>query len=170
MKQIRHLFWIVIPLIGLMFLLGNGTVAEAKKYYSLKNIGLSGCTEDDTDYGILSIRGNVIRYEIYRVSVKTGERKRIGKAKTAKLTSKTKYYVGDSKQVSSSLRKDKKRKKNDHTNDNKKYLVKKNKNIDTEKWIYRVQKRTVKKYISRRDNEIRVSKGKVTKLAVRLSY
>lgn len=167
MKQIRYFFWIMIPLIGMIFLLGNGTVAEAKKYYSLKNIGLSGCTNDGTDYAILSIRGNVVRYEKYQIAKKTGEWKRVGKVKTAKLTGKTKYYVGDSKQVSSSLRSSAKQK---NSTSSKKYLKKKKKNIDTEKWIYRVQKWNIKKNISRRNNEIRIEGGKVTKLAVRLSY
>lgn len=167
MKQIWHFLWIMIPLLGMIVLLENGTVAEAKKYYSLKDIGLSGCTNDGTDYAILSIRGNVVRYEKYQISKKTGEWERVGKVKTAKLTGKTKYYVGDSKQVSSSLQSKAKSKK---SISNKKYLMKKQKNIDTEKWIYRVQKWNIKKNISRRNNEIRIVGGKVTKLAVRLSY
>ena len=149
MKQIRHIFCVVIFLIGMIFLLGTGNVAQAKKYYTLNEIGLSDCTQDDIDYCILSIRGNVIRYEVYQQSKTTCEWERIGDVKTAKMTSKTKCYVGDAEQVSSSLKKDTKQTKKIVANNmNKRHLIKKSKNIDTEKWIFRIQKRAVKKYFS----------------------
>lgn len=177
MRLFQRLFWIMIPFFGFIFLLGNSNIAEAKKYYSLKDIGLAGCITDDVDYAVLSIRGNTIKYFKYKISPKNYEWERVGDVQTARLTSKTKYYMGDSKKVSGSLKNDietgknKKKKVNNkrsrYVND-KKHLAKKN--IDTEKWIYRVRKGTVKRNIFGRNNEIRVKNGKVTKLAVRLTY
>lgn len=177
MRLFQRLFWIMIVFFGLIFLLGDSNTAEAKKYYSLKEIGLTGCANDNVDYAIFSIRGNTIKYSVYKISKGSCEWERISGVKTAKLTSKTKYYMGDSKKVSSSLkehREDGKNKKistsdkKNKTMNNRKYFTKKN--IDTEKWIYRVRKNTIKKNIFGRNNEIQIKNGKVTKLVVRLAY
>lgn len=177
MRLFQRLFWIVIPFFGLVFLLGNSNTAEAKKYYSLKDIGLSGCTTDNVDYAILSIRGNTIKYTTYKISQGNCEWERVGNVQTARLTSKTKYYMGDSKKVSNSLKKNIESEKNKSKRANnkrsgyeygRKHLAKKS--IDTEKWIYRVRKATIKRNIFGRNNEIQVRNGKVTKLAVRLMY
>lgn len=170
MRQMQRIFKGILLLMGIALLFGNAGTAEAKKYYSLSDIGLSGSTEDKTDYVILSIRGNVVRYQRYQVS-KSNNWERVGEVETARLTSKTKCYVGDAKKVSDELRSGtRKEKKNNYYDSGRKHLVKKYKDIDTVKWIYRVQKRKLKKYISGRNNEIKVAKGKVTKIAVRLSY
>lgn len=177
MRFNKNLFWMIIAFFGLVFLLGNGNTVEAKKYYSLKEIGLSGCATDNVDYAIFSIRGNTIKYSMYKFSSKNCEWERISGVKTAKLTSKTKYYMGDSQKVSSSLKKDRENGKNkkvrpnnrnDKTGDNRKHFTKKD--INTEKWIYRVRKGTIKKNIFGRNNEIQVRNGKVMKLVVKLAY
>lgn len=179
MELLRKIIWMMIPLFGIVFLLGNSQMAEAKKYYSLKNIGLSGCTTDNIDYGILSIRGNTVKYVKYKIAPNGYEWEKSGGVQTAKLTSSTKCYIGDSKKVSSSLKKPAIGKKNSKSNSKNKNIIQKNsdkrthitrKNINTEKWIYRARKGTLKKYVSGRNNEIRVVRGKVTKIAVRLSY
>ena len=172
MRFNKHLFLMITAFFGLIFLLGSSNTAEAKKYYSLKEIGLSGCATDNVDYAVFSIRGNTIKYAIYKFSPKSREWERISGVKAAKLTSKTKYYMGDSKKVSSSLKKNKEDGKNKNIRPNnkkdKKHFVKKD--INTEKWIYRVRKGTIKKNIFGRNNEIQVKNGKVTKLIVRLVY
>ena len=172
----KRFFGILIPVIGLLFIMGNETNAEAKKYYSLQDVGLSGCTTDDVDYTIVSVRGNTIKYIEYQFSEKTQKWKKVKGVQTAKLTSDTKYYMGNSKKVSSSLKKKNTGKNNTTTKNNKKSNSKKTrltpkvKDINTEKWIYRVRKGIIKKNLLRRNNEIRIVKGKVTKLAVGLTY
>lgn len=177
MRFNKHLFLMTIVFFGLIFLLGSSSTAEAKKYYSLKEIGLSGCATDNVDYAVFSIRGNTIKYAIYKFSSRSREWERVSGVKAAKLTTKTKYYMGDSKKVSSSLKKNKEDGKNknirpdnkkDNTGDARKHFAKKD--INTEKWIYRVRKGTIKKNIFGRNNEIQVKNGKVTKLIVRLVY
>lgn len=176
MVLLRKFVWNMMPFLGIVLLFGCCHKVEAKKYYSLKNIGLSGCTTDNVDYGILSIRGNTVKYIKYKIASNGYEWEKAGKVQTAKLTSSTKCYVGDSKKVSSSLKKpvnDKKgkisnKKKTQRISSKRTHITQKN--INTEKWIYRVQKRNLKRYISGRNNEIRVVRGKVTKIVVRLSY
>lgn len=175
MRRLRKQIWMIVSVLGMLFLFGNSQIAEAKKYYSLRDIGLSGCTTDNVDYGILSIRGNTVKYVQYNMSNKGSARGRAGKVQTAKLTSATKYYIGDASKVSNSLKKrgieklnQKALKEMQKSNSKRTFIAKKN--INTEKWIYRARKGTLKKYISGRNNEIRVAKGKVTKIAVRLSY
>lgn len=176
MVLLRKIIWSMMPFLGIVLLFGSCLTAEAKKYYSLKNIGLSGCTTDNVDYGILSIRGNTVKYIKYKIASNGYEWEKAGKVQTAKLTSSTKCYVGDSKKVSSSLKKPANSKKSKTSN--KKKIQKTSskrthitqKSINTEKWIYRVQKGNLKRYISGRNNEIRVVRGKITKIAVRLSY
>lgn len=173
----KRFLGILVPLIGLIFIMGNGTTAQAKKYYSLQDVGLSGCTTDDTDYTIVSIRGNIIKYIEYRFSEKTQKWKKVKGVQNAKLTSNTKYYMGNSKKVSASLKNQGVGKDNTTTvKNNTKEKVKKTrltpkvKDINTEKWIYRVRKGVIKKNLSGRNSEIRIVKGKVTKLAVGLTY
>lgn len=168
----RRIFWVLIPFIGILFILGNGKTAEARKYYSLQNIGLSGCTTDNVDYTIVSIRGNTIKYIKYQFSEKKQEWRRLSGIQTAKLTSSTKYYMANPEKVSASLKKksgaNSKTTSTKKVNSKRSYLAKKN--INTEKWIYRVRKGTIKKKVYGHNNEIRVVKGKVTKLAVGLTY
>lgn len=174
MKLLHKVFRVLIPFLTIVLLLGNGQKVEAKKYYSLQNIGLTGCTTDRTDYGILSIRGNKMKYVVYKRSYNSCEWEQVGDVKTATLTSATRYYMGDSQKVSPSLkngptkdwRNDKKQtKRNDRGS---RYIT--SKSIDTEKWICRVRKGIVKKNISGRNNEIRIARGKVTKVVIGLSY
>ncbi|MGN0153477.1 MAG: hypothetical protein ACI4A3_03435 [Lachnospiraceae bacterium] len=184
MHLFRRLFLILIPIIGLVYLFGNGNTAQAKRYYSLEEIGLSGCTLDNVDYAILSIRGNTIRYTKYQIANGSCEWKQIGDVQTARLTSKTKYYMGDLKKIPDSLRKNGMNENNKNINNkninnnkedpkiqkttNKRHLSKKN--IDTEKWIYRVRKGSIKKNLSGRNNEIQIQNGKVIKLVINLAY
>ena len=171
----KRFFGIFVLFIGMLVILGNGKMAEARKYYSLQEVGLSGCTADNVDYTIVSIRGNTIKYIQYKFLPKTCRWKKVNSMQTAKLTSGTKYYIGNSDKVSNSLKENvengKSSKKNSKkVNTKKMRLPKKAKNINTEKWIYRVSKGTLKKNLHGRNNEIRVVNGKVTKLAVKLSY
>ena len=174
MKIQHKLFRVLIPFLTIVLLLGNGQRAEAKKYYSLQNIGVAGCTTDRTDYGILSIRGNNMKYVVYKKSYNSCEWEQVGDVKTAKLTSATRYYMGDSQKVSPSLKNNQKKDwRNDRKQINRNDRVSKYvtpKSIDTEKWICRVRKTIVKKNISGRNNEIRVARGKVTKVVIGLSY
>ena len=171
----KRFFGILIPVIGLLFIMGNETNAEAKKYYSLQDVGLSGCTTDDVDYTIVSIRGNTIKYIEYQFSEKTQKWKKVKGIQTAKLTSDTKYYMGNSKKVSTSLKKEDTDKNDTVKKDKKVKLQKKRltpkvKDINTEKWIYRVRKGVIKKNIHKRNSEIRIVQGKVSKIAVGLTY
>ncbi len=175
MKSGKRLLGIFVLFIGIMVILGNGKTAEAEKYYSLQEVGLSGCVTDNVNYTIVSIRGNTIKYIKYQCSGKKCAWKRVEGIKTAKLTSKTKYYMGNSEKVSDSLKKKEQKGKTSKQNNKKektkkRQLPKKTKNINTEKWISKVRKGTIKKNMYGRNNEIRIVKGKVTKLAVNLSY
>lgn len=175
MKRLRKQICMIISVLGMLFLFANCQITEAKKYYSLRDIGLSGCTTDSVDYGILSIRGNKVKYIQYKISSNGYTWEKVGNVQTAKLTSATKYYVGDASKVSNSLKKQGDTEAYLETlevlqrsNGRRRYITPKN--INTEKWIYRVRKGTLKKYLSGRNNEIRIVKGKVTKIVVRLSY
>lgn len=186
MKLVQQLFYLMIPFIGIIFLFGSSDIVEANKYYSLQEIGLSGCATDSVDYAILSIRGNTVKYMKYQISKDRQEWKPVSGVQTGKLTSKTKCYVGDARKVSNHLKsnaiekKNKKVKRNNKSNridknetENNKWKSKNRltkKRIDTEKWIYRIRKSKLKRNIIGRNNEILVRKGKVIKLAVRLVY
>lgn len=164
-----------ILFIGMLVLLGNSKTAEARKYYSLQEVGLCGCTADNVDYTIVSIRGNTIKYIQYKFLPETCRWKKVNNMQTAKLTSGTKYYIGNSEKVSNSLKKNAENKKNSKHGGKKgktkkTHLPQKAKDINTEKWIYRVRKGTIKKNIHGRNSEIKIVNGKVTKLAVKLSY
>ena len=98
MKILHRVFKVLIPFLAIVLLLGNGQWVEAKKYYSLQNIGLAGCTTDRTDYGILSIRGNTIKYVVYKRSYNSCEWEQVGGVKTAKFTSATRYYMTRNRQ------------------------------------------------------------------------
>lgn len=171
----------VILCLAMCYMFGNRTTVKAQKYYSLKEIGLSGCTEDDVDYGILSIKGNTMRYVIYKYSSETKRWLRVGGTKTAKLTSKTKYYMGNADQISSTVKntgkpvtKTKKKKQSceikQQKKNGKRNLMKKTGNINTEKWISRTYKGKVKKRMHVTNNEIQVSKGRATKVLVGIDY
>ena len=174
MKRLQRLIWGMTTFLGILFILSNAQIAEAKKYYSLRDVGLKGCTTDNLDYGILSIRGNTVKYVKYELANNGYEWRKVGNVQSAKLTSATKYYVGDSGKVSGSLKKqgteNKNYKSSKNSIKNTKRMHMGKKDINSVKWIYRVRKATIKKYISSRNNEIRIVKGKVTKIAVRLSY
>lgn len=177
MKLQKYILWSMITIFGIVFLLSNGKTAEAKKYYSLREIGLAGCTKDYVDYAIISIRGKTLKYVRYQYYGKSYGWKQIGSIKTAKLTSKTKYYMGNSDKVSDAVKNMSQQSNNSSQRKitragaaQKRYLPKKVKTIDTEKWIYRVRKGTVKRSVCGRHNEIVVNNGKVIKLAVRLTY
>ena len=175
MRLGKCFFGVFVFFVGILVILGNGKTAEARKYYSLQEVGLSGCTADNVDYTIVSIRGNAIKYIKYQFFSKTCRWKKVSGIQTAKLTSGTKYYIGNSDKVSDSLKKNAENGKSSKMNSKKvntkkMHLSQKTKNINTEKWIYRVSKGTLKKNLHGRNNEIRVVNGKVTKLAVKLSY
>lgn len=170
MKSGKRLFGIFVLFIGVLVILGNGKTAEAGKYYSLQEVGLYGCTTDDTNYTIVSIQGNTIKYIKYQYIKKKCVWRRVKGIKKAKLTSKTKYYMGNSEKVSDSLKKNEKSSKKNNKRSKKMRLPKKTKNINTEKWISKVRKGTIKKNMHGHNNEIKVVNGKVTKLAVKLSY
>lgn len=174
MELLHRGFRVLIPFLAIVLLLGNGQKAEAKKYYSLKNIGLAGCATDRTDYGIISLRGNKMKYVIYKRSDNSCEWEQVGGVKTAKLTSATRYYMGDAQKVSPSLKNGQQKERDNgrtwtRQNDRKNRHITP-KSIDTEQWICRVRKGIVKKNISGRNNEIRVARGKATKVVIRLSY
>lgn len=133
----RNHIIIIIAVLFISVFVCNISV-EAKKYYSLEDIGLSGSATDNTDYSVLSFRGNTLRYVKYEKDNESGKWKKKGKSKKAKVSSKTKYYIGYSNKL-------------------------RNRSVDpnSTKWIARVGKKTIKKKMSGRNNEIIVRKGKV---------
>lgn len=149
MRKKGSYFGILFMLAGVL-LLGADETVEAKKYYSLQNIGLSGCAEDDIDYSILSIRGNTVRYVKYEFSEDDYEWVAVGKIQKARLTPQTKYYMGN---LSKLLKR-----------------IQKGDTVDGAKWMSRVRKGMVKKEVLGRYNEIRVKNGRVVKIAIRLNY
>lgn len=180
-RRYRYYMAFAILCLAMCCVLGNRTTVKAQKYYSLRELGLSGCTDDNVDYGILSIKGNTLRYVIYKYSSETKRWLRVGGTKTAKLTSKTKYYMGNADQISSSVKnagktvsKTEKKKQNyekkQQKKNGKRNLMKKTGNINTEKWISRTYKGKVKKRMHVTNNEIEVSKGKATKVLVGINY
>ncbi len=145
----------------------SSETAFAKKYYSLQEIGLSGCTNDDVDYGILSVKGKTVKYIKYKLSKRTNRWVKVGQTKTAKITSKTKYYMGNAGKVSSAVKNGKDSAKKKVT---KKRMKRMQRNINTEKWITRTNKRKIKNSLCPRNNEIRISKGKITKILINIAY
>lgn len=141
----------------------GGHTAMAAKYYSLKEIGMSGCTEDRVDYGILSIKGKTVKYVKYELSEKTNRWVQTGGVKTAKLTAKTKYYLADPDKISTASQSKSRSKTSKKT---KKTMRKKPKGINTEKWILKTNKSSIKKHLQVRNNEIRIVKGKITKILI----
>lgn len=69
--------------------------ASAKKYYSMEKLGVPGYVGAPY-YQIRSWKGNTITYRKYDTST-SSKKPKTGKWKKAKITSKTKYYVGDAK-------------------------------------------------------------------------
>ena len=144
----RRLNWFsmigsILLIFCLVFAFNN--TADAKKYYSLNDIGLSGCATDNIDYAVLSIRGNTVQYIKYVRKTGSGRWVQEGKSQKAKLSSKTKYYMGNSGR-----------------------LRNRSADLNTSKWISRVRKGTVKKEYGGRNNEIVIIRGKVMKLVIKL--
>lgn len=69
--------------------------ASAKKYYSMGQLGVPGYSGTPY-YQIRSWKGNTITYRKYDTS-KSSKKPKTGKWQKAKITGKTKYYVGDAK-------------------------------------------------------------------------
>lgn len=164
-QSMKSVIVFVIWVIAFAACLLHGETAFAKKYYSLQEIGLSGCTTDDVDYGILSVKGKTVKYVKYRLSKQTKRWVQVGEIRTAKLTSKTKYYMGNANKVSSTVKGGSSKKQAA-----KKKMRRANHNIDTEKWITRTNKSKMKNSLCSRNNEICISKGKITKIIVNIAY
>lgn len=176
MKEKKFLWMLMITFIGVLCVFGNSKDVEARKYYSLQEIGLSGCTTDAIDYSVVSIRGNTLKYIKYQYYLGTCEWKQVGGVRSAKLNARTKYYMGNGKKVPSSLRKNGVERfgKNMTVGQlrtlQQKHILRKTTDINTQKWIYRVRKGTIKRNIFGRHSEVQIVNGKVTKLAVKLEY
>ena len=132
-------------LVSIMVVAFN-TDSQAKKYYSLEDIGVACCTSDNVDYAVLSIRGNRIQYVRYERETDGVRWKQTGAVKKARLTSKTKYYMGNADRL-------------------------RNRSVDPDKskWISRIRKGIAKKEYGGRNNEIVIVRGKVVKLIIRLN-
>lgn len=172
MKRLQNIRLFICAFVMLLAVRGywnSSKAVQAKKYYSLQEIGLTGCTKDDIDYGIVSVRGNTIRYVTYQYESNQKCWKRTYGIKVAKLTSATKYYIGCSSQVSNDL-KEMQKNKNGNTSKAKKKMRRARKSIDTEKWILRTRKSKVKRNLCIRNNEIFIQKGKVQKILVGNTY
>lgn len=132
-------------LAGIVLVMLYGSTVQAKKYYTLEEIGLEGCATDETDYAIISLRRNQVQYLKYKKSKENGKWHQTGEVKRAKLTPKTKYYMGNGGKL-------------------------RNRSVDpdTSKWISRVRKSVVKREFTGRNNELQVKNGRVTKLVIRL--
>lgn len=157
----------VVFFMALAVCMTSSETAFAKKYYSLQEIGLSGCTKDNVDYGILSVKGKTVKYVKYKLSKQTNCWVKVGETKTAKVTSKTKYYMGNASKVSTAVKSEKSNSKKQAA---KKTMRRKQRNINTEKWITRTNKSKIKNSLCPRNNEIRISKGKITKILINIAY
>ena len=82
-------FVLVMSLVASCIL--NNSVSMAKKYYSLKKVGIKKYYYS-YDIEVVSLKGKTLTYdEVYRVTEIQETRVR----KKAKITNKTKYYIGD---------------------------------------------------------------------------
>ncbi|MDE6434153.1 MAG: hypothetical protein K2L07_07970 [Lachnospiraceae bacterium] len=165
-QSMKSVVIFVILVIAFAVCMIHSETAFAKKYYSLQEIGLSGCTNDNVDYGILSVKGKTVKYVKYRLSKQTNRWVKVGETKTAKITSKTKYYMGNASKVSSAVKSGNGSSKKQTA----KKTMRRNHNINTEKWITRTNKSKIKKSLCSRNNEICISKGKITKILINIAY
>ncbi|MDO5156832.1 MAG: hypothetical protein Q4D51_12800 [Eubacteriales bacterium] len=147
--------------------------AHAKKYYTLREIGMSDCACDQVDYNILSVRGRTLKYEKYEKIPNSTMWRKVGDVKSAKLTKNTKYYMGNSRKISVGTRKKLQQEVKNQFKKNNKANTKKQKMdyreaLNAEKWIYRIQKKNAKKGYSSRNNHLVIEKGKVIKWVTQL--
>lgn len=125
------------------------SVASARTYYSRNQLGFKNCY-----YNIVAIKGDKVTYRT-AAPTSDGETKP-GKKKTAKITSKTKYYFGNNKRYF-------------------KLYEKLNGDYDKEgdiKWVYRVSKSQFVKQIKKEPtgymDAVMIKKGKVTALYTKM--
>ncbi len=170
MRKTGIKIWIMT--LGILLLFGNSKDVQAKRYYSLRDIGLSECASDNRDYSIVSIRGNTIKYIFYEFSSEKQEWIQKGKIKKAKLTGATKYYMGNPDRLSVNNSSGKNRSlRNINIQKNvrsRRLQTKSMLSINDQKWISRVKKGTVKRKYLGRYNEIQIQNGKVIKIVIRL--
>lgn len=88
-KRNMILTWVLL----VICMLAIPVKANAKKYYSMEELGVSKFSGTPY-YEIGSWKGNTITYRKYDTS-KGSDRPKIGSWKKAKITKKTKYYVGN---------------------------------------------------------------------------
>lgn len=140
----------LLALTGMLILL-LGASASARTYYTGNKLK----TKTSAKVRIISIKGNTVTYrKVTLVANDYYVDYKMGKAKKAKLTSKTKYYFGDYDRYVKLLRKSNYKK-----------------NQYTLKWIYKVSKSTFVKKRPAGGNywdQIQVKNGKVVRIFTRM--
>ena len=122
------------------------------KYVSLKTVGLTDF-QNMTKFRIVSVNGNTVRYRKVKIGSKNGDVDiTFGKIKTAKLTKKTKYYVGSVNRY------------------NKTFTKGASTAFLDKKWIKRVSKSKFKKVLTGKEwwDVVVVKKGKVVKIFTKM--
>lgn len=149
----RKLMVIMAVIFAALMLICVPHTAHAKKYYSAKQVGLTGKNDimQGRLYSIISVKGKKVRYCKVSFSSKGGDDLGLtfGKTKTAKLTSKTKYYIGEPSRFWQL---------GGNTGDRAKY--------SRIKWIRKVNKKSFVSSLGRRQwwDHIIVKNGKVQKI------
>ena len=149
MRRTMHKVLLLLVVVGSLFCAAD--MVQAKTYYSTKQVGLTGKYDFITGqkYRIVSIKGNTVRYRtVTTVPTEYEFKLKFGKMKTAKLTSKTKYYIGDIKVF------------NNNTNPV----------FQNKKWITKVKKAAFTKALNGKGwwDRIIVKSGKVKKIFINM--
>lgn len=147
MKKMKR---IMLILLSFILLCSSVMAVNAKTYYTGKSVKWS-----NDKVQIVSIKGNKVTYrKIQYVDKQEYVDMVLGKKKTAKLTSNTKYYFGDADRLM-------------------KLQVKSGykKNHYNLKWIYRVNKSTFNKQIKKSKSkwdQIQIKNGKVVRIFTKM--
>lgn len=139
---------VISMILCVAMLCGMCMTADARTYYTGNQVKWS-----NNKVRIVSIKGNKVTYRKVRY-VNNGyfDEAVAGKKRTAKLTSKTKYYFGSPNRLFKLMEKSR-------------YT----KNHMTLKWIYRVKKSTFRKAINKSYwDQIQIKNGKVTRIFTKM--
>ena len=149
MKKLCKRMLLVLVLMNLVCCFS--ITANATKYLSLKNVGLKKFQSMDK-YRIISISGKTVRYGMIKTVPKNDDFEiKVVKIKTAKLTSKTKYYLGSIKEFN-------------------KTLLPNGASFLNKKWITKVNKSKFKKALTGKEwwDVVVVKNGKAVKLFTKM--
>ncbi|MDO4634083.1 MAG: hypothetical protein Q4B01_09530 [Eubacteriales bacterium] len=103
MKKIKTA---VIFLTMMLVIIGSTFTVSAKKYYSSKQAGFPTNYKTFKQKHIVSVSGNKLTYrDVIIGDSDNGVKTRLGKLKSARITSKTKFYLGEPSRYFNNLRK-----------------------------------------------------------------